>query len=232
MGQIIAIGGGGFLSGSEPELDAYVLQQASAISPKIGFIGTASGDDTRFVARFFARFAKLDCTPSVLSLFGRVENLENWFNEQDIIFVGGGNTKSMPGVWAAWNLSPLLHKALKDGKVLAGVSAGAICWFESGITDSLGADYSNLNGLGFLKGSCCPHYSSEPGRAPVFDRLLESGEIPPGIAIDDGAAAHWIEGELIRVVSAKRGHSALSINCSEGKAVKKRIEAVDLTAAD
>lgn len=231
MGHIITLGGGGFLNGSEPELDAYLLHQSEVASPKIGYIGTASGDDTRFVVRFFARFSKLDCIPSALGLFGRVPDLEQWVHQQDVIFVGGGNTKSMLGVWQAWRLPELLKQYLAAGKVLSGVSAGAICWFESGITDSVGAHYSGLDGLGFLPGSCCPHYDSEPARVPVYERLVQNREIPPGIAIDDGVAVHWYNDEIQQVVSGRRGGAAYSVNLVDGEIVTRTLPNIQYLGA-
>ncbi len=231
MGHIITLGGGGFLAGSEPELDAYILEQSPAKSPKIGFIGTASGDDNRFLVRFFSRFSKLDCVPSALSLFGRVPDLEHWLAEQDVIFVGGGNTKSMLGAWQAWGLPALLQQFLADGKVLSGVSAGSICWFEAGITDSIGAFYSSLPGLGFLKGSCCPHYDSEPGRVPVFEGLIQNGDIPSGIAIDDGVAVHWQDGKVYRVVRARRGSAAYSVKTKNGEVETEALRSIEYIGA-
>lgn len=223
MTQIITIGGGGFLSGSDAELDAYVLEQASSVSPNIGFVGTASGDDARFAVRFFSRYSNLNCTPSALNLFGRVPNLEQWIEDQDVIFVGGGNTKSMLGVWEAWNIPALLKDALSNGTVLAGVSAGAICWFESGITDSMSADYSALPGLGFLAGSCCPHYDAEPGRVPVYEKLIQAEEIKPGIAIDDGVAVHWVDGSIKRVVAARNSANAYKVRLENGAVVTESL---------
>lgn len=224
MSQIITIGGGGFLSGTEPDIDSYILNQSNSESPKIGFIGTASGDDTSFVVRFFSRYSKLNCSPSALSLFGRVQDLEGWISEQDIIFVGGGNTKSMLGVWRSWGLPSLLNAALSNGTILSGVSAGAICWFESGITDSIGSRFSALNGLGFIKGSCCPHYSAEPDRQPVYERLIATSEISAGVAIDDGVAVHWVDGVPKRIISGKPDASAYNVRLAGGRVVTEQIE--------
>ena len=231
MSQIITIGGGGFLSGTEPDLDSYILSQSDSKSPKIGFIGTASGNDTRFVVRFFSRYSKLNCSPSALNLFGRVEDLERWISDQDIIFVGGGNTKSMLGVWESWEIPSLLNAALSNGTILSGVSAGAICWFESGVTDSMGSFYSPLKGLGFIKGSCCPHYSAEPDRQPVYESLISTSEIPPGVAIDDGVAVHWINGVPKRIVSGKSDASAYSVSVAGGQIVTEQIKGAEYIVA-
>lgn len=203
--QIIAFGGGGFSEGSEPELDEYVLEQSRAATPRIGFIGTASGDSERYLVKFYARFARLDCRPSHLPLFARTPDLGAWILGQDVIYVGGGNTQSLLSVWKGWELAPLLQRAAEAGTVLGGISAGAICWFDWGLTDSHSDTLGPLACLGFVPGSCCPHYSGEPERKPTFERMVGAGEIAPGYAIDDGAALHLVDGVPKRVVSARSG---------------------------
>ena len=129
--QIIAIGGGGFASQPEnPALELYLLAQARRRNPSVCFVGTASGDAPTYVAKFYAAFAKLRCRPTHLPLFERTPKLEETILAQDVIYVGGGNTKSMLGVWREWQLPKLLRAAWNQGTVLAGISAGAICWFE------------------------------------------------------------------------------------------------------
>jgi len=203
--QIIAIGGGGFSNGSEPGLDTYLLEQSRSTTPRIGFMGAATGDSENYLVKFYARFAKLDCRPSHLSLFGRTPDLEAWVLGQDVIFVGGGNTRSLLSVWKGWDLAPLLHRAGEAGTVLSGVSAGAICWFDWGVTDSVADTLGPLAGLGFVSGSCCPHYSSEALRRPAFERMVGNAEIVPGFAIDDGAALHIVDGRAKRIVSGRPG---------------------------
>lgn len=216
-GQIIVMGGGGFSEGSEPGLDEYLLKQARRDNPRIGFIGTASGDAESYLLKFYRRFAQLACTPSHLPFFRRTPNIAAWIDEQDVIFVGGGNTKSMLAVWSAWGLPVLLEQAARNGVVLSGISAGAICWFDCGITDSHADSLGPIDGLGFLAGSCCAHYTVESDRRPTFERLIGAGEIPAGFAIDDGAALHFIDGAAKRVVSGRAGVSAYAVrSCAHG----------------
>jgi peptidase E len=198
--QIIAIGGGGFSEGSEPGLDRYVLDHSRRASPRIGFIGTASGDSESYLLKFYSRFAKLDCRPGHLSLFRRTPDLESWILGQDIIYVGGGNTKSMLAVWESWGVATILRRAGEAGTILAGISAGAICWFDFGVTDSASTALSPMACLGFVPGSCCPHYSGERERRPNYERMVQGDEIPAGYAIDDGAAVHFVGGLAKRVV--------------------------------
>src|SRR5262245_19297695 len=120
--QIIALGGGGF--SMEPEnlaIDAYILQQAAKPNPKVCFVGTANGDSVRYIANFYRAYRKLQCEPSHLPFFERTPELRSLALEQDVIFVGGGNTKSMLAVWREWGFDKILKEALEKGVVLAGI---------------------------------------------------------------------------------------------------------------
>ncbi len=209
--HIIAIGGGGFSDDSEPDLDAYILEQSSADEPRIGFIGTASGDSESYLLKYYKRFSELNCVPSHLPFFRRSPDINDWIRSQDVIFVGGGNTMSMLAVWKSRNLPELLRSASANGTVIAGISAGAICWFEFGLTDSLSGTLAPMECLGFLPGSCCPHYSREEERKPNFERYIRDGQMPDGIAIDDGAAVHFVDGKPYRVVSGRSGAVAYHV---------------------
>lgn len=216
--HIIALGGGGF--GAEPgdaALDGFVLEHSRRSSPRVLFVPTATGDNPDYVARFEQAFARYDCIPSWLSLFTRTPDLRSRLLEQDVIFVGGGNTKSMLAVWREWGLVEILREAWESGIVLSGVSAGAICWFDQGLTDSYSPHLAVLDCLGFIPGSCSPHYDGEVDRRPSFHRFLAEGTIGAGIALDDGAAAHYIGTELAEVVVSRpsaRGYRVRST--SEG----------------
>lgn len=205
MQQIIAMGGGGF--SMEPDnlaLDRYVLAQARSERPKICFLAQASGDNADTIVRFYQAFRTLPCQPSHLSLFSpHTADIEPFLLEQDVIYVGGGNTKSMLALWREWGLDKILLDAANSETVLAGISAGSICWFEYGSTDSIPGRLSALPGLGYLAGSCSPHYDGEAGRRAAFHRMISTGEVPPGLAFDDGAAGHFIDGKLARVVSSR-----------------------------
>src|SRR5215210_4229065 len=157
--------------------------------PRVCGLGQATGDSADGIVRFYELFPSDRCRPSHVSLFGipRPDYREHLL-AQDAIFVGGGNTANMLGVWRVHGLHRVLRAAWKRGIVLGGVSAGAICWFESGVTDSFRAELDGLECLGFLPGSCCPHYDGEEARRPAYHRLVRDG-FPPGIALDDGVAA-------------------------------------------
>ena len=201
--HIIAVGGGIFHPSYEPSaaLEKYLIKLSGKESPKICFLPQASAEDKQYILRFYEIFHKLGAQPSWVSLYGRIE--PTWAEHllaQDIIFVGGGNTKSMLALWRAWGLDYVLRRAYENGIILAGVSAGAICWFEHGITDSVWP-MGVLKCLGILKGSCCPHYDSEPERKPVFTESVNEEKALPGIALSDFTAAHFIDGALAHALS-------------------------------
>lgn len=214
MRQIIALGGGGFsMEPENPLLDLYILKQANKANPKICFISTASGDSDNYISRFYTFFNQQDCKPSHLSLFKPpTRDLETFILDKDIVYVGGGNTKNLLALWKEWGLDGILRKAWDQGVILAGLSAGSICWFEEGVTDSYGYDLESIKCLGFLKGSNCPHYDGEIERRPTFHKLIESKKIKSGIATDDGVAIHYNEQEISRIVSSRPNAKAYYVS--------------------
>jgi peptidase E len=230
-GQIIAIGG--VPPGpNDSLLDRYVLRQARRRNPSVCFIATASGDADTHIARFYAVFKNYACKPAHLPLFGRTPDLEQVISSQDVIYVGGGNTKSMLAVWRDWGLPRLLRRAWSSGTVLAGVSAGAICWFKAGVTDSWSGRLAGLPLLGFLPGTCCPHFDSEAERRPALHRLVAAGAVPKALALDDGAAAHFVDRRLMRVVSAQQSAGGYEVRRVASRAVETALPVVRLSKGD
>ena len=222
--QIIALGGGGF--GSEPDnpaLDLFILEQARVPTPRVCFIPTARGDDPAYLDRFHTAFSRYDCDRSHLLFFDRTPELRSTILGQHVIFVGGGNTKSMLAVWREWGVIELLREAWESGIVLSGVSAGAICWFDQGLTDSFANDLTVLDCMGFLEGSCSPHYDGEAERRPSYQRLMGEGGVVPGIALDDGAAAHFVDGQLSEVVTSRPNAKAYSVSFKDEAIVESPI---------
>jgi peptidase E len=227
-GAIVAMGGGGFSTEPyNPLLDRFVLDLAGRERPNVCFVATASGDSEGYVASFYRAFAQHDCQPSDLALFDRkVGDLRAYVLEQDVIYVGGGNTLSLLGVWRAHGLDEILGEALDAGAVLCGVSAGMNCWFEASVTDSYGPHLSPLNdGLGFVSGSACPHYDSDEQRRPVYHRLVAAG-FPDGYAADDGAALHFSgSDDLAEVVASVEGARGYRVERREdGAAVETPLQ--------
>lgn len=218
MKQIIAMGGGGF--SMEPDnlvLDQYILDQSRKALPKILFLPTASGDAEGYIKRFYDSFNSLPCIPSHLSLFklpGR--DLERFILHHDIVYVGGGNTKSMLALWREWGVDRILRKGYEEGIILSGLSAGSICWFESGVTDSFGDELDIVKGLGFIQGSHSPHYDGEAERRPAFHSFIERGLIPDGYGADDGAALHFVDGALKGVLTSRPHASAYKVEGRDG----------------
>jgi len=220
MQQIIAIGGGGFgRENCQFEIEKYILQQSGKENPRIGFLPQASAEAKDYIVRYYQSFCQLGAQPSWFSLFGRVpRGFEKELLQQDIIYVGGGNTKSMLALWQIWGIDKLLRQAYDNGVVLAGVSAGAICWFEAGITDSVWP-LGTVECLGFLSGSCCPHFDSEIERQAFYQQQVDSEATVPGIALEENTAVHFVDGKLQRVVTWEEGKSVYTIEKDREAAV-------------
>jgi len=196
--------------GQTRPLVGWLLGLTGKDDPRVCILGTATGDAS--IPGYYETFDADRCRPSHLPLFGipRPDWREHLLS-RDLIFVGGGNTASMLAVWRAHGVEAVLREAWERGVVLAGGSAGAICWFEAGVTDSFRAELDGLDCLGWLPGSCCPHYDGEEQRRPAYARLLGEG-FPPGIAIDDFAAVRFEGRELAEVVSAADGAGAYRVD--------------------
>jgi aminopeptidase N len=200
-GQIIAIGGGGF--GRNPnhrKIEKYILELTGKENPNVVFFPTASAENQAYIIQFYKCFTKMSCEPSHVTFFQRTPRLDSIINKADVIYVGGGNTKSMLAVWQEWKLDKLLLKAYNNGKILCGVSAGAICWFEQGITDSWASNLNVMDCLGFLPEMACPHYQEEKDRRPDVHKMLKQGKCGPGWAIDGGAAIHFKNGKYYKSI--------------------------------
>ena len=137
--------------------------------------------------------------------------------QQDIIFVGGGNTANLLAVWRLHGVDQALRQAWEAGIVLCGISAGMNCWFESSVTDSFGPLRELRDGLGFLRGSACPHFDGEAQRRPVYHRLIREQRLPAGVAADDGAAIHYVNGEIRRCVASRPHARAYRVSLNNGQ---------------
>lgn len=228
--QIIAMGGGGFsMEPDNPLLDKYILDQSVSDKPKVCFVPTASGDAEGYVKRFYAAFGQHQCIPSHLSLYSPPnQNLEDYVLDKDIIYVGGGSTKNLLALWKEWGLDQILTTAWKQGVVLAGLSAGSLCWYEEGVTDSNQEGYSAIRCLGLLPGSHSPHYDDMNGGEytykPAYRKLIENADLGGGIAADDGVALHYIGTDLHKVVSSRRNAFAYQVSHIEDGILEKRLD--------
>jgi dipeptidase E len=206
--QILAMGGGGFTMGDpSPALDRHVLTLTGKPLPKICFLPTASGDASDQLIRFHERFDSWPCQPSSLSLFHlaheRVDPVAHLL-AQDAIYVGGGSMRNMLAIWREHGIDRAMRDAWNAGVVLAGLSAGAMCWFEGGVSKS-GGQPDVVPGLGLVGGSLSVHRDTEPERLPVFRAAVAGGELPPGYAADDGAALVYHGADLVECVASRAG---------------------------
>jgi peptidase E len=222
-GRIVAVGGGGFVSTPSSPMNTYVLGLARRARPRICFVPTAGGDSLAYVAAFYRTCAQLDCEPTDLPLFLRSgEDVRSKLLAQDVIWVGGGNTANLLAIWRTHGVDRAMREAWQEGIVLAGSSAGMICWFEASITDSFGPQLDPLHdGLGFLPGSACPHYDGEDRRRPVYREAVAAG-FPGGYAADDHAALRFEGVELAECVAAREGASAWRVERDGSGGVSER----------
>ena len=227
--NIIAIGGGGF-GGSPGQgiIEQYILNQTRKKRPKICFIPTATGDNEAYKVNFYSTFTKLNCEPTHLDFFKRTPDLKKLILNQDVIFVGGGNTKSMLAVWKEWKLDKILKEAYRNGIVMSGVSAGAICWFQNGITDSWASELKIMPCLNFVRGTCCPHYDEEPERKPFVKNLLDRKKVKKIYAVDGGVALHIKNEENFKSVVFRKTKSSYAVSLERKNLIEKSFRKVIL----
>jgi len=202
---VLAVGGGMLMPRDAVPLQVkYAIELTGQARPRLCVLNTAVGDDPNAYLRFYDRLAETPARVRHLALFPmpNVTDPEDLLMSQDVIFVGGGSVANMVAVWRVHGIDEILRKAWHAGIVLAGSSAGGICWFEGGTTDSFGVRLRPFtDGLGMLAGSFCPHYNSEPERRPLYRRLVADGSLPDGVACDDGAGAHYVDETLAELVA-------------------------------
>jgi len=196
------------MGGHSPAFEDVVLQLAG---PRVCFVPTASADPDWQLVRFYESFAyRADASHISFNPWPRGDLREHVL-AQDAIYVGGGSTANMLAIWRVHGFDTILREAWEHGVLLCGWSAGMICWFEAGVTDSLGPELAGMrDGLGFLPGSVCPHYDGEGRRREVYLELVAGG-FPPGYAADDGAGLHFVGTELSEVVAVREGATAYRV---------------------
>ena len=208
--RIVAMGGLGEAE-DRTRLAGYVLGLTGRSRPRVCFVPTAAGDDAASIVRFYEAWGGR-CKAAHLRFFPwPPDRLRELVLAQDVVLVGGGNTANMLAIWRVHGFDRILREAWEAGVVLSGVSAGMICWFEAGVTDSFGPQLEGMrDGLGFLPGSACPHYDGEELRRPRY-RSLVSGGFPSGYAADDGVALRFAGSELAEVVTGRDGAQAYRV---------------------
>jgi dipeptidase E len=218
--EIVAVGGGTFCDG----LARFLVELTGRERPRVLYIGTATAEDPEAALRTYDRFAGLADVSRLEFFPWPPEELQSSVLESDLVFVGGGNTANMLAIWRVHGVDELLGKALDRGVVLSGSSAGGICWFERGVTDSFGPELGGMECLGFLEGSFCPHWDDEALRRPRYHELLQDG-FPGGYAADAGVGLRFVDGELREVVACDEGSKAYRVELRDGQVVETPIEA-------
>ena len=228
--QIVAFGGGGFsMERGNRLLDDYVLGVTGKQRPKVCFLPTASGDADHYIVRFYQAFPAERCEPSHISLFRResgVSDPHEHLLTRDLIYVGGGSVISLLGAWRAHGLDVTLRRAWERGVVLCGLSAGSLCWFRQGVSAFHGAPQA-VQGLGLLPWSNCVHVNAESSRCSAYRRFLREG-MAPGFAVEDGAALHFADERLSRVVSSRPDARAWRMRLSGDRVSRRPLSTVHL----
>lgn len=197
--------------------------------PKICFLPTASGDSEQAIIRWYDLVHDLPVEPYVQKVWISSYNMKVSFEEallgMDAILVGGGNTLNMMAIWQAQGIDKVLEKALKKGIVLSGGSAGSLCWFVNGTTDSRPVELSVVNGLGFLPFSHSPHYHSEEFRRPLYHKNIENGIFAAGYAMDDYSGVIFKNGKPFKVVSLGEEYNCYFVSKKDGEVVEEKLKA-------
>jgi peptidase E len=239
MSRILAIGGGGFQMEDEPSpIDDYLLALTGKASPRLCLLSTPSGDRSDDIDRFYVAYSRRACRPSHVAFFGRtprqgavpLAQASAHLLAQDVVFVSGGNTRAAIAVWREWGLDRVLKEVLDRGIVLAGMSAGAMCWFEQALTDTYWEpSYAPIPGLGFLTGGCRVHYNDGEDQRGRLHTALLAGAVPDTIAITDHAAVLFRDRAVERVVTWRAGAAAYRVY-RDGKTLREEAFPSELIA--
>jgi len=226
--RIFAVGGA-IMSGNPPyPLLSYMLSLTGKSEPVVVCLPTARGDNVEGLVAWYEAMNPLPCRPRHIRLYGPMKNLVN-FEQQllsaDIIYVPGGNTLNMLATWKAQGVDAILRKAWERGALLAGESAGMVCWFEQAVTDSRPGDLTSMECLGWLKGSACPHYHSEAKRQPAYRRMLIDGTIKDGVACDEGAGMLFEGDKLVKVVTISEKATAYTVHRDGAQVIEEPLKA-------
>lgn len=205
----------------------YIAEATGKKKPNMCFIPTASGEDEQYIASFYDVCSQIDVTPHVLSVwinsYDQKESFEEIISRMDAIIVGGGNTLNMLAIWKAQGIDVALKKAYDNGVVMGGGSAGSLCWFNGGTTDSRPKELSIVGGMAFIDKSHCPHYNSETSRRPLYFENIQSGKLSDGYACDDRSAIHFIDGEVHTSVSLNDENHSYYVYLKDGEIVEELI---------
>jgi dipeptidase E len=217
MDKIIFVAGGGL----NKTYINYVAGLTNKTNPKICFVPTATGDSPNTILTWYANCEDLPIRPYVMRTFinsnTTLQSFEDIIMSMDAIIVGGGNTLNMMAIWKAQGIDVALRKAYEKGIILAGGSAGSLCWFTGGSTDSRPKELTIVEGLGILNYSHSPHYLEESGRRPLYHQLILSGKLTSGYACDDRAGLLFVNGVMKKSVTQDEKHHNYFVSAKDGK---------------
>jgi len=220
----ILIAGGGF----NTAFIRYLAEITGKPRPKLLYLPTANGDSPAGIISWYQNCAPLNVEAShQISFIASTRQTRGWDEvllSVDGIVCSGGNTLNQQVIWKAHGIDVILRQAWDRGIVLGGASAGSLCWFEEGTTDSRPKELSTVQGLGFLKGSHSPHYDAEPGRRPLYQKLIGSGQMKPGYACDNDAGIYFEDNTVKRVVSTRAAAKVYHVSVQGGQVVEKVME--------
>ena len=224
-GRKILIAGGNF----NTPFVRYMAQLTGKARPKLLFLPTASADSPQGIISWYRSCAPLNVEAShQISFIASTQQAKDWDEvllSVDGIVCSGGNTLNQQVIWKAHGIDAILRQAWDRGIVLGGASAGSLCWFEEGTTDSRPKELSTVQCLGFLKGSHCPHYDAEAGRRPLYHKLVGSGQMKPGYACDNDAGIYFEDNTVKRVVATRADADVFHVSLVDGKVVEKKLPA-------
>jgi len=221
--RILAIG-----RGLNRTIIKHFVQLTGKKEPRICMIPTASADDPRLINLWHEMGHNYGfdsyVLPLFISSFDQSESFESVLSSMDAIYVGGGNTVNMLAVWQAHGIDTLLRRLYDDGVLMGGGSAGGICWFEGGLTDSRPVELTAMTAMGWLRGSFAPHYLSEPGRRQYYHKYVLSGELQDGFAADDTVGLFFENEQLVRAVGSAPDAEAYSVTNVDGRIIEQPLE--------
>ncbi|WP_445710133.1 Type 1 glutamine amidotransferase-like domain-containing protein [Flavobacterium sp.] len=219
-----------FVYGGEitKEFVKYTAELTGKEKPKVCFLPSAAADSVWYINYWYELCSGLDIEPKVMEVWvsssSQKKSFEEILMQMDAIIVGGGNTLNMLAIWKAQNIDSALKKAYDSGIILAGGSAGSLCWFEGGTTDSRPKELSIVDGLGFLKFSHCPHYSFEKSRRPLYHENILNNKLSNGYACDDMAGILFVNGERNKSVSLNKNSNSYYVYQKDGKIIEEKLE--------
>jgi len=216
--RIIACGGDGWPTDpGHPAIEERMLELLGTDTPRVLFLPTASGDSGNLISRFYEFFAPRGCRCDHLAIFRpHPRSVEQALADQDLVYVGGGSTANLLALWELHGVDRALRDAYARGVTMAGVSAGAICWFRHGLSNSLGHGFAPVEGLGLLPGAFCPHVNGDPHRVPALESAIAEGHFPEAFGVDDGAALVFTDEVLTEVISARERRGARRVTLRGG----------------